>query len=384
MKNIAVIVASGSGIRTGLEKPKQFNEFLGTPLFEHSFKFFQHTLAFTHIILVANPEWHHFIKERLYGYCNYSIVSGGDTRAKSVYAGLLAAKELSPQNVFIHDAARPYIDGKVIDEMIVALNDGVDGAIPFIEIADALWQIDNNNELIEPIEKTARIRAQTPQAFNYNKLLAAYSSCDFATALDDAQIATQSGMVVKAIKGNLYSDKITYKEDFPRMERTLTPRFLPRAGTGFDVHRFCEGEFVTLCGIQIPHTMGLEGHSDADVAWHALTDALLGALALGDIGKAFPPSDAKWKGAASSIFLGFARDEVKRLNAEIANIDITIICEAPKVGKYRETLQKSTADILGIPIDRVGIKATTTEKLGFTGRKEGIAAQAIASLIQYI
>ena len=384
MNNVAIIVASGTGTRTGLDIPKQYNNFLSLPLFVHSFKFFYTSNLFSHIIVVANPEWHDFIREQLVNYNNYTIIIGGETRSQSVYNGLEAAKILSPDNVYIHDAARPFIDSDVINSMQDAISNGADGAIPYVEIADALWQIGDDNQLLSPVNKTKRIRAQTPQAFKYNKLLAAYSSCDFKSALDDAQIATQNGMIIKAIKGTSFSDKLTYKEDFKRMERTLSPKILPRTGIGFDVHRFCDGDFVTLCGVKIPHTMGLEGHSDADVAWHALTDALLGAMALGDIGKVFPPSDNKWKGAASSIFLEFAKDEVKKHGAEIANVDITIICEAPKVGKYREALQKSTAAVLGIPIDRVGIKATTTERLGFTGRSEGIAAQAIASVVQYI
>ncbi len=384
MNNIAVIVASGTGTRTGLDTPKQYNEFLGMPLFVHSFKFFHNSPLFSHVVLVANSEWHDFIKEELADYNNFTITTGGDTRAQSVYNGLVAAKDISPDTVYIHDAARPFIDLNVINAMHDEILNGADGAIPYIEIADALWQIDKNQQLTVPVDKSGRIRAQTPQAFNFKKLLAAYSCCDFKSALDDAQIATQSGMIVKAIKGTSFSDKLTYKEDFLRMEKALAPKILPRSGIGFDVHRFCEGDFVTLCGIKIPHKMGLEGHSDADVAWHALTDALLGAMALGDIGKVFPPSDIKWKGASSSIFLEYAKDQVKKHGAEIANVDITIICEAPKVGKYREALQKSTAEILEIPMDRVGIKATTTERLGFTGRSEGIAAQAIASVVQYI
>ena len=388
MNNIAIIVASGIGSRMGLEMPKQFVDFFDEPVFMHSFKSFAQSKLFNKIIIVANKEWHDFIYNHLKDYNNFLICEGGATRANSVYNGMIIANQFSPDYVFIHDAARPKIEDNILESILQNLKNGADGVIPVLSVSDALWQADSDGNLLQTVDKTGKLRAQTPQAFNYQKLLKAYQSCDFSEALDDAQIAVNNGMNVTSIRGSQYSDKLTFKEDFIRMEKLLNNQaklnFLPRVGIGYDVHRFCEGEFVTLCGIKIPHTQGLEGHSDADVAWHALTDALLGAIALGDIGKAFPPSEPKWKGAPSSIFLKYAKDECTRLNAIIANVDITIICESPKVGKYREELQKATAQLLEIPIDRVGIKATTTEKLGFTGRKEGIAAQAVASLIQTI
>lgn len=380
--NIAIIVASGGGSRAKTNIPKQYIKILNKPILQWSIEAFKKSGNFDEIIIAYNKEHEEFATPIL-NELNVKSVYGGETRAISVKNALDFAQEFNPKYVFIHDAARPGLDNEIIESIFEALENGNDGAMPSLVLSDAIWQIDENNCAQKSISRDILRRAQTPQAFDYNKLMTAYQHFDnFENALDDAQIAIAANLKIKLVAGKERLDKITFNKDFEKMEGHLANNiYVPKTGIGLDAHQFCEGEFVTLCGVEIPYEKGLKGHSDADAAWHALTDALLGAIGLGDIGQAFPPSDMKYKGAASSIFLEFAKNKVIESGAKITNVDVVIICEAPKIGPHREAMRKKTAEVLGINIKNVGIKATTMEKMGFTGRKEGIAAQAIATII---
>ncbi len=377
-KSLAIIVAAGSGTRAKTQIPKQFMPFLGVPLINHSVEAFINCDFIGKIIIVI-PKEDEFHKNLVFS-CNKKVefVVGGDTRAKSVGNALSTQDANDYSLVFIHDAARPGLDLNILNLLSDKIIDGFDGALPALNISDALW-IKENEYLKENQNRDNYLRAQTPQVFDFKKYYDAFFSSDkIDNSFDDAQIAINHGLKIGFVTGSQKLDKITNNEDFQRLGAILANLTypIPRIGNGFDAHRFCDGEFVTICGEKIPHEYGLLGHSDADVAWHALVDAILGALGEGDIGKAFPPSEAKWKGAPSSIFLEYARDRLAAKNAKIANIDITIICEAPKIGPHAQKLIQNSADILNIPIDLINIKATTTEKMGFTGRKEGIAAMA--------
>lgn len=378
MKFIAIIVAGGSGQRANTIAPKQFNMFGQKMLLEWSLDFFQNNDKFAEIILVL-PDNYQSFSPPFSNNQNVHIVNGGNTRTQSVKNALEKAISLNGDIVFIHDAARPGLSNDIIDNIVASIEAGNDGVVPALKISDAMWEIEDNH-LKAPIDRNNRIRVQTPQAFKLKQLYQAYSNID-GTFADDAEIALHAGLKIGFIDGDNLLDKITYNEDFKHMEKLLLPNIRSRIGMGFDAHKLGEGAFVTLCGVEIKHDKGLIGHSDADVAWHALVDAILGAIAEGDIGKAFPPSEAKWKGASSKIFLEYAVGRVKAKGGEIENIDITIICESPKIGLVREELIKSTALVCDIPISSVSVKATTTELMGFTGRKEGIAAQAIANII---
>ncbi|MEQ1576710.1 MAG: bifunctional 2-C-methyl-D-erythritol 4-phosphate cytidylyltransferase/2-C-methyl-D-erythritol 2,4-cyclodiphosphate synthase [Hyphomicrobium sp.] len=316
-------------------------------------------------------------------------VTGGATRQESVRLGLRALAEIAPRCVLIHDAARPFVDAGVISRVLDAL-DISSGAIAAIPVADTLKKASLNGTIVATVERTQLWRAQTPQGFSFPKILAAHEQAakdgryDFT---DDAGIAEWAGIAVALVLGSEANTKITTAEDLMvaglRYLPGRVPAFEPsetRTGTGFDVHRFTDGDHVWLCGVKIPHDKKLEGHSDADVALHALTDALLGAIGEGDIGQHFPPSDETWRGAASHLFLADAARRVAAHGGVIVNVDITLLCEAPRIGPHRSAMQRAIAEILAIEISRVGVKATTTEGLGFTGRREGIAAMATASV----
>ncbi len=382
-KSIAIIVAAGSGTRAKTQIPKQFMPFLGKAMINHSVEEFIEC-DFIEKIIVVIPKNDEFHKKLSFANSKkVEFVEGGDTRAQSVGNALSRVKNDDYSIIYIHDAARPGINLNIIKQLSDKISDGYDGALPILNIADALW-IKDNDILSKNINRDNYLRAQTPQAFVFKK----YCDAFFVTnenidSFDDAQIAVNAGLKIGYIQGEIELDKVTNNEDFKRLEGVMSNgnHTIPRIGNGFDAHRFCDGEFVTICGEKIPFSQGLLGHSDADVAWHALVDAILGALGEGDIGKAFPPSEAKWKGAPSSIFLEYARDRVIGRNAKFANIDVTIICEAPKISPYSEKLKQNTANILNIPSDLINIKATTTEKMGFTGRKEGIAAIASVCIL---
>lgn len=377
MTNIAIIVAGGTGSRANTQIPKQFMDLCGKPVIQHSIDIFEAIPTITKIIIALNDDFYDF---PLNG--NKIIrTKGGKTRSDSVENCLEIAAPLNPKCVLIHDAARPGIETKLIDRILSKL-ENTDGCFPALSISDAIWKCDTDNFANQKIDRKGMFRAQTPQAFNFSKFYTAFKGKDKNNEyLDDVEIAIASGLEVCAIDGHEKYGKITFEADFSKIAHEISGHnMMIRSGMGYDAHRFCDGEFVTICGTKIPHTHALEGHSDADVAWHALVDALLGAIGEGDIGLAFPPSDPKWKGAKSEIFVEYAVSKIAALNGKINNIDLTIVCEAPKIGPIREIMVTNTASILGIAANQVNIKATTTEKMGFTGRKEGIAAYALATI----
>ncbi len=326
-------------------------------------------------IVVAIPEGAEDIASAaLAGIEGIRLITGGATRQQSVRKALEALEPAGPDLVLIHDAARPVLPRPVIERLLSAL-DGTPGAIPVLPVVDSLAAADGAL-MGTPARREELRRVQTPQAFRYADILSAHRSWSGAVeAGDDAQVARAAGLPVALVEGDEALHKLTFASDF------AAPPAPIRVGTGFDVHQFAAGEELWLCGVQIPHTMGLSGHSDADVAIHALVDAILGAIGNGDIGSHFPPSDPQWKGARSDQFLLHAVRLAVQAGYRIANIDLTIICEAPKIGPHREAMRARLAELLGTGVEAVSVKATTTEKLGFTGRGEGIAAQAVATLI---
>lgn len=307
-------------------------------------------------------------------------VVGGATRTASVRAGLEAlAAGAPPTFVLIHDAARPGVTPALVSALLAALTD-VDAAAPGLAVADALKGV-ADGKVVSDTPRNGLWRVQTPQGFRFAPLLAAYRTLT-ADAIfdDDIAVARAAGLEARLIEGDARFGKITFPEDHAMMERLLSPT-TPCVGSGFDAHRFAEGDHVTLCGVRIPHERGLLGHSDADVAWHALTDALLGAIGAGDIGDHFPPSDARWRGADSEVFLRHAAELIAQAGGHISHVDLTLICERPRIGPHREAMRLRTAEVLALPLPRVSVKATTTERMGFAGREEGLAAQATATVL---
>jgi 2-C-methyl-D-erythritol 4-phosphate cytidylyltransferase/2-C-methyl-D-erythritol 2,4-cyclodiphosphate synthase len=306
-------------------------------------------------------------------------VTGGATRQQSVRNGLEAiAADGGADVVLIHDAARPFLPQAVVERLLAALEEA-DGAVPVLPVVDSLARGDG--ALGETVQRAGLVRVQTPQAFRFGGILAAHQAWSGAAdATDDAQVARAHGLLVATVEGDRILEKLTYGEDFEHAEQRLSASMTSRTGLGFDVHAFAAGEELWLAGLLIPYSKGLKGHSDADVALHALTDALLGAAGAGDIGDHFPPSDPTWRGAASSQFLEHARDLIEGRGGRIDHVDLTIICEAPKIGPHKQAMRQRIAELLRLPVGRVSVKATTTERLGFTGRGEGIAAQAVATV----
>lgn len=369
----AVIVAAGQGLRAGQPMPKQFALWRGKPVVRHSAQ----TLAEAQIapIVVAIPEGAEEIAAAaLAGIPGIRLVTGGATRQQSVRKALEALEVDAPDRVLIHDAARPVLPHPVIARLVAAL-DGLPGAIPVLPVVDSLTAA-HGTVMGEPARREELRRVQTPQAFRFREILAAHRSWNAAIdAGDDAQVARAAGLEIALVDGDEALHKLTFASDF-----AVAPAPI-RVGTGYDVHRLSAGEELWLCGVRIEHHMGLAGHSDADVAIHALVDAILGAIGAGDIGSHFPPSDPQWKGASSDRFLAHAVTLAGEAGYRIGNVDVTIICEAPKIGPHREAMRARLAELLGTDLAAVSVKATTTEKLGFTGRGEGIAAQAAATLV---
>jgi 2-C-methyl-D-erythritol 4-phosphate cytidylyltransferase / 2-C-methyl-D-erythritol 2,4-cyclodiphosphate synthase len=386
----AIIVAGGTGTRAKAMRddrldldylPKQLQMLAGKPVIGWSLSAFANDPRITTMIVVCPDDMRDTIKAMA---CEFDLVFAisGATRTASVRSGLALAQDNQADFVFIHDAARPGLTSKHLDALFSALKDGVHGAAPARPVADALW-VSVDNQFDRPQPREGLLRVQTPQAFRLNDIVKAYARLpDNSELADDIAVARASGLRVISVEGHERLDKITWPEDFARMEALLSKPLLPRLGHGYDAHRFAQGKtFVTLCGIEVPHEKGLAGHSDADVGWHALADAIYGALGAGDIGFHFPPSDMKWKGAASSVFLAHAGDLVKTRGGVINHVDVTLICEAPKIGPHRDAMVAATARLLGLRADQVSVKATTTEGMGFTGRREGIAAQATATVL---
>jgi 2-C-methyl-D-erythritol 4-phosphate cytidylyltransferase/2-C-methyl-D-erythritol 2,4-cyclodiphosphate synthase len=372
IRTAALVVAAGKGLRAGQPVPKQFARWRGKPVVRHSVEAL--AAAGCAPILVVIPDGAQAVaREVLAGSAGVQFTTGGATRQESVRLGLEVLAGAEPDRVLIHDAARPLLPAEVIERLLIAL-DAYKGAIPVLPVADSLTHA-AGDLMGAPARREDLRRVQTPQAFHFAEVLAAHRDWDGPTnAGDDAQVAQAWGMEVALVEGDETLHKLTYAADFGASKP------LVRVGSGYDVHRLEEGEELWLCGVRIEHTHGLSGHSDADVAIHALVDAMLGAIGAGDIGQHFPPSDAQWKGAASDRFLAHAGKLVADEGYALANADVTIICEAPKIGPHREAMRERLADILGVDIAAISVKATTTEKLGFTGRREGIAAQAVVSV----
>lgn len=375
MRTAAIVVAAGKGLRTGGAVPKQFVAWRGKPLVRHSVE----ALAMAGItpIVIAIPEgWDDVAAASVAGIAGVQFVHGGATRQESVKRALEALEHVAPQTVLIHDAARPVLPRAVIDGLLRALASGP-AAIPVLPVVDSMVR-GTSGFRAETVARDELYRVQTPQGFDYSAILEAHRRWQGPfDAGDDAQVADAAGMQVTLTAGDEDLRKVTFAADLqePSMNRP------PRTGMGFDVHRLVEGEDLWLCGVKIPHDKGLSGHSDADVAIHALVDALLGAIAAGDIGDHFPPSDPQWKGASSDRFLAHAAQLVVKDGYRIANVDVTIICEAPKIGPHKFVMREALAGILGIDLAAVSVKATTTERLGLTGRGEGIAAQAVVTVV---
>ena len=385
-QTVAIIVAAGRGSRAGPGGPKQYRTLGG-----------QTILARTILAFLNHPEIDsvrviiHRDDTALYNKATTSLnghekllppVFGGAERQDSVRLGLESIANMAPSIVLIHDGARPFIDAETISRVIDSCINN-DGAIAALPIHDTLKRADTAGAIIDTPSREGIWRAQTPQGFQFDKILLAHQNARGKTLTDDAAVAEANGLSVKLVDGSPDNMKITKAEDFGMANMLLqrgTPAMEYRNGHGFDVHEFEDGNAVTLCGVSIAHNKKLKGHSDADVGMHALTDAILGAISAGDIGDHFPPTDPQWKGTASHVFLEKARDLVHTLGGRITHCDVTLICEAPKIGPHRSAMQNSLASILAINANRISVKATTTEELGFTGRREGIAAMATATI----
>lgn len=373
----ALIVAGGRGTRAGPGLPKQYRPLRGEIVLSRTIRAFDAHPAVTEIIVVRHAE-----DADLFAACRpvistpLSDVPGGTTRDASVRAGLAAID--GADLVLIHDAARPLISRAVIDGVLAAL-DTHDGAAPALPVTDALWR--GADEVTGTEDRSGLWRAQTPQGFHLDPIRAAHAAHPGGAA-DDVEVARAAGLRVAITQGDEANLKLTRAEDFTRAGRLMETGMDIRVGNGFDVHRFGPGDHVMLCGVGIPHGRGLQGHSDADVGLHTVTDAIYGALAEGDIGRHFPPSDPQWKGAESHIFLTHAVNLAAQQGYTISNADLTLMCEEPKIGPHATPMRERLAALLRIDLDRVSVKATTTERLGFTGRKEGIAAMATVTLVK--
>lgn len=374
----AIIVAAGRGDRAGGDIPKQYSKLGGHPVLAWSIEALQ-AAGVERIVVVSAPQHADLCRAATERFPDVIHATGGATRSASVRAGLAAAGDANV--IMIHDAARPGLSSKIITALQAAIADGATGAAPALPVADSLRRTDAHQRVIEEVDRAALMRVQTPQAFRGDALRAAYAAAaDDASSTDDIAIVRAIGHTVTLIPGDARLMKITYPEDAALLERMLDAQRITCVGQGIDAHRFGEGEFVTLCGVRIPHSKGLVGHSDADAGWHALVDAILGALGEGDIGAHFPPSDPQWKGADSERFLRHAVQLADAAGARILHVDLTLVCERPKIGPHRDAMRARTAEVLGLPLERVSVKATTTERMGFLGREEGLAAQAIATL----
>ena len=379
----AVIVAAGRGLRAGAGGPKQYRSVGGqTVIFRAMEPFCRHPQLFA-VQPVVNPDDIQMFQDAVCGLSHASPTEGGATRQASVHAGLEALAPQKPDIVLIHDAARPFVSQGLISRAIDAVKP-TGAAVPTIAVADTIKLVDGKGN-VEATPERARLRiAQTPQVFYFDAILDAHRRAaregrsDFT---DDAALAEWAGLTVATFEGDVANMKLTTPEDFVREESRLASALGDiRTGTGYDVHAFGAGDHVMICGVRVPHTKGFLAHSDGDVGLHALVDAILGALADGDIGSHFPPSDPQWKGAASHQFLKYAVDRVSARGGRIANLEVTLICERPKIGPLRDQMRARIAEISGVDISRVAVKATTSEKLGFTGREEGIAATASATI----
>ncbi|MGY3036054.1 2-C-methyl-D-erythritol 4-phosphate cytidylyltransferase/2-C-methyl-D-erythritol 2,4-cyclodiphosphate synthase [Bradyrhizobium sp. USDA 4354] len=382
-RTAVVLVAAGRGLRAGAGGPKQYREIGGVPVIYRAMEAFSRHPDVFAVQPVVNPDDGAMFTAAVAGLKHEAPTNGGATRQASVLAGLEALAKHKPDIVLIHDAARPFVSEGVISRAIEAAS-RTGAAIPTLPVTDTI-KVTGESGNVEDTPDRARLRiAQTPQSFRFDVILEAHRRAardgrsDFT---DDAAIAEWAGLTVATFEGDVANMKLTTPEDFVREEARLAAQLGDiRTGTGYDVHAFGEGDHVMICGVRVPHTKGFLAHSDGDVGLHALVDAILGALADGDIGSHFPPSDAKWKGASSDQFLKYAIERVTARGGRVANLEVTLICERPKIGPLRDTMRARIAEISGVDISRVAVKATTSERLGFTGREEGIAATASATI----
>jgi 2-C-methyl-D-erythritol 4-phosphate cytidylyltransferase/2-C-methyl-D-erythritol 2,4-cyclodiphosphate synthase len=382
-RTAVVLVAAGRGLRAGAGGPKQYREIGGVPVIYRAMEAFSRHADVFAVQPVVNPDDGAMFTAAVAGLKHEAPTSGGATRQASVLAGLEALAKHKPDIVLIHDAARPFVSEGVISRAIDAAS-RTGAAIPAVPVTDTI-KLTGENGNVEDTPDRSRLRiAQTPQSFRFDVILEAHRRAakdgrsDFT---DDAAIAEWAGLTVATFEGDVANMKLTTPEDFVREEARLASLLGDiRTGTGYDVHAFGDGDHLMICGVRVPHTKGFLAHSDGDVGLHALVDAILGALADGDIGSHFPPSDAKWKGASSDQFLKYAIERVTQRGGRVANLEVTMICERPKIGPLRDVMRARIAEISGVDISRVAVKATTSERLGFTGREEGIAATASATI----
>lgn len=380
--NVAVlIVAAGRGNRAGPGAPKQYRQLAGEPVLRRTLSAFAAHPLISSVMAVIHED-----DREAYGAASAGLAklldpcAGGATRQASVRAGLERLAASPPDYVLIHDGARPLVSARLIADCISALAEHA-GALAALTVTDTIRRATAEGLAGETVDRVGLWRAQTPQAFRFGAILDAHRRASGDDYTDDVAVAAAACIDIAMVEGDEDNIKITSAEDLRRAERIIMRGGDVRTGTGFDVHRFGPGDHVWLCGVKVPHAFGLVGHSDADAGLHAITDAILGAIGAGDIGQHFPPSDPKWKGAPSDIFLAHAATLARDAGARISNVDLTLICEQPKIGPHVPAMRKRIADILSLDVARVSVKATTTEGLGFTGRGEGIAAQALATLI---
>ncbi|GMV63559.1 MAG: hypothetical protein AMXMBFR74_27270 [Parvibaculum sp.] len=381
MNVAALIVAAGRGNRAGPGAPKQYRQLAGEPVLRRTLSAFAAHPLISSVMAVIHED-----DREAYGVASAGLAKlldpcpGGATRQASVRAGLERLAASPPDYVLIHDGARPLVSARLIADCVSALAEHA-GALAALAVTDTIRRATAEGLAGETVDRTGLWRAQTPQAFRFGAILDAHRRASGDDYTDDVAVAAAACIDIAMVEGDEDNIKITSAEDIRRAERIIMRGGDVRTGTGFDVHRFGPGDHVWLCGVKVPHAFGLVGHSDADAGLHAITDAILGAIGAGDIGQHFPPSDPKWKGARSDIFLAHAAALARDAGARISNVDLTLICEQPKIGPHVSAMRKRIADILSLDVARVSVKATTTEGLGFTGRGEGIAAQALATLI---
>ena len=379
---VVLILSGGSGARFDSKIPKQYFKLGEKTIIRHAIDAFLEHPGIDKIRVVRRPQDKHLYEESVTGISILEPADGGKTRQDSVRLGLESLKDIKPKWVLIHDAARPFPNKSLISRTLSGLNKNP-AVVPVLPLLDTIKELEDDRKTIKKtLDRNKLWRTQTPQGFHYKAILSAHRKTAQEEMTDDAAIFEMAGVPVTVVDGHNENIKITTQEDIQQAIKMLNfSDSVTRVGTGFDVHRFGPGNHVILCGIKIDHECGLEGHSDADVPMHALTDAILGAIAAGDIGSHFPPTDERWRDAASDQFLKYATKLVRDLKGKILNVDITIICESPKISAHREAMRKRISEIIEIPTSSVSVKGTTTEQLGFTGRGEGIVAQAITSIL---
>jgi len=378
MRTAAILVAAGRGERAGAEAPKQYRLLAGRPVLDWSLRAFAEA-GLDEIVVAYAPEHAPLLQPILSRWPQVRTVPGAATRTGSVRACLATIADADA--ILVHDAARPGLSAGMVCALVDAVAAGAPAVAPALAVADTLRRADPGGWAIEDVDRAGLMCVQTPQAFSAEVLRRAYADIGANAAFsDDIAVVQAAAVRTRMIAGDPLLMKLTYAGDFAVLERLLSGNFVTCVGHGVDAHRFGPGDFVTLCGVRIAHDRGLVGHSDADAGWHALVDAILGALGEGDIGAHFPPTDPKWKGADSERFLRHAASLATDAGARISHVDVTLICERPKIGPHRDAMRARTAEVLALPLNRVSVKATTTERMGFLGREEGLAAQATATL----